>query len=76
MNLSDRERKLLVSLGIVVVLMAVWILFLKPSSEPIILPDDLFPAASPTAVVPGGTGTATGSPTFVIPVGARDPFKG
>ena len=79
MNLSGRERKLLIALGVVVLLMAVWFLFLRPSSEPVVLPDDLFASPTPSVVVsPGAEGTGAGgtvSPSFVIPADARDPFR-
>ncbi|MFM8999042.1 MAG: hypothetical protein ACKOKE_03060 [Actinomycetota bacterium] len=77
MNLSGRERKLLIALGVVVVLLAVWFLFLRPSSEPIVI-EEILPSVTPSAVVtPDAPGTpgAIGSPTFVVPAGARDPFK-
>lgn len=79
MNLNARERKLLIALGVVVVLLLVWFVFLRPSSEPVVL-DDLFPPASPSAVASpsagsGGAVDANGVPLFVIPPDARDPFS-
>ena len=78
MNLSGRERNLLIALGIVVVLMAVWFVFLRPSTEPIVI-DEILPSVTPSVVVsPGAEGTGAGgtvSPSFVIPADARDPFR-
>lgn len=78
MNLSGRERKLLIALGVVVLLMAVWFLFLRPSTEPIVI-EEILPSVSPTVVIsPDAGGGSTGvpaSPTFVVPAGARDPFR-
>jgi hypothetical protein len=79
-NLSGRERKLLVALGVVVLVMAVWFLFLRPSDEPIVI-EEILPSPSPTVVLSpdagagGGSTGGSASPTFVIPTGARDPFK-
>lgn len=76
MNLSSRERKLLMALAAVVLLMAVYFLFLRGGGSGDVAVPEIFPSSGPTTVVPGGTGTVTGSPTFVVPPGARDPFKG
>lgn len=73
MNLSGRERRLVIALGVVILAGAVWLLFLRPSGSAEVDLTELFPPASPTAVAPPAASTA--SPTFVIPVGARDPFS-
>lgn len=73
MNLSARERRLVIVLGAVLsVMVVVFLLGRLGGGSAAEVPDLVLPTASQTAVpMP----PPTGSPTFVIPVGARDPFK-
>lgn len=77
MNLSARERKLLVSLGVVVLVMAVYFLFLRGDGGGEVAVPDLFPSSGPTVVISpsGDDAPVDASPVFAIPPGARDPFK-
>lgn len=73
MNLSPRERRLLIVLGVVLVVMvAVFVVGrLGGGGSAAEVPDIVFPTESPSvAVVVPST-----SPVFVVPPGARDPFK-
>lgn len=72
-NLSSREKRLIVALGVVVVLLAAYFLFLRGGDE--VLVPDIFPENSPAVVVPP-IAQPEASPTFVIPPTARDPFGG
>lgn len=83
MDLSGRERKLLIALAVVVVATVVFLVFLRPDgSEDVAIPD-LFPSPTVSMVVggseDGGTPVASPSATptsFVVPPDARDPFGG
>lgn len=77
MNLNPRERKLLIALGGVVLVMAVYFLFLRGDGGGEVAVPEIFPSSGPTTIVsPDSDGAEpSGSPTFVVPVGARDPFK-
>lgn len=75
MNLSARERRLLVALGVVVVLVAVWLLVVRPSEAPTSI-EESFPTVSPSVVVtPPSSDGGSLDARFVVPVGAHDPFK-
>lgn len=83
MELSGRERRLLVILGAVVLLTVGYLVFLRlrPSEGDVTIPD-LFPSPTVSAVVDGDgdVGTPVESPSatptaFIVPAGARDPFK-
>lgn len=72
MNLSSRERRLLIVLGAVLVVMVVVFVLGRLGGSPAEeVPDLTFPGPSVTAPAP----LPTVSPTFVVPGGARDPFK-
>lgn len=75
MNLSDRERRLLVALAAMVVIMAVYFLVLRGdgAADEVAIPD-LFPSPTVSEVV--ATPQASPTPTgFVVPPDARDPFR-
>lgn len=67
--MSGRERRLLAVLGAIVVIALGYFLFFGGDDVEIEGLD--LPQASPSAVV----ASPTVSPTFAVPVGARDPFK-
>lgn len=69
MNVSGRERRLLMVLGGVVLLLAVYFLFFR-GGETVEVPDE-----GPIPVVTQAIPTIGPSPTFVVPPGARDPFR-
>lgn len=70
MNLSDSERRLAVILGAVLLLLAIYTLFLRGSDVVADIPDAPVPTASVAPASPSG------SPVFVVPPGSRDPFGG
>lgn len=69
-SLSSRERRLIVVLGSVLLIVVGYLFLGRGGGEVIGLPD----AGQPTPVVTSPA--VTGSPTFAIPPGARDPFGG
>lgn len=71
-NLSARERRLALVFGAVLLLFAVYFLFLRGGDE--VAVPDVFPDNPPVVVTPQGTQPDT-SPAFVIPPSARDPFR-
>lgn len=72
MNLNPRERRLLMILGGVIVLILAYVLFLRGGGDEVAIPE-LFP--TPSVESPTVAPSPTASPSFVIPAGARDPFK-
>lgn len=72
MNLSARERRLLIVFGALLVITLLVFLLGRLGGEDVAVevPEIVFPSSSPSAMV-----VPTGSPAFVVPVGARDPFK-
>lgn len=83
MQLSGRERKLLIALGVVVLVTVLYLAFLRPGGDDEVTIPDLFPSPTVSTVV-GGNGdgaTPVASPSatptaFVVPADARDPFGG
>lgn len=71
-NLSARERRLALVFGAVVLLFAVYFLFLRGGDE--VAVPDVFPDNPPAVVTPAIV-QPEASPTFVIPPSARDPFR-
>lgn len=69
MNLSDRERRLLLILGGVIVVFVAYFLFFRGGDA------DPVPIDIPVEVVTPAEPSVQPSPVFVIPAGARDPFK-
>lgn len=70
MNLSGRERRLLIALAVIIVLGVGFLALRSGADEPLDL--GLFPSASPSLSSPS---TPPSSPTFVVPSGLRDPFQ-
>lgn len=71
-SLSDRERRLVVVFGALLLILGIYLVFLRGGDDEVAIPD-LFPSPSATAVIPA---PPQSSPAFVIPPGARDPFGG
>jgi hypothetical protein len=69
-GLSARERRLLVILGGVLVIMVGVFLLGRGGGSAEGVPDLVFPTPSVTASTPAPSAT----PSFVVPSGARDPF--
>lgn len=72
MNLSDRERRLLIILAVFILVAGAATLLLRGGDEVADL--EPFPTASPTAQVSISPASPTPS-VFVVPPGTRDPFK-
>lgn len=74
MNLSARERRLvIVFVSVLFVSLVVFLLGRLGGGSTSPVPELVLPTVSPTSVpMP----EAAASPTFIVPVGARDPFKG
>ncbi|MFM7719148.1 MAG: hypothetical protein ACKO8G_06655 [Actinomycetota bacterium] len=71
MNLSARERRLILIAAVVVLLIgAYWVFFRGDSGSEV---PDLFPDAVPTPEV--FVLSPTPAPTFTVPPDARDPFS-
>lgn len=70
-GLSSRERRLLVVLGAVLVVMVGVFVLGRGGGGAVEIPDVVIPtpSVSPSGPVPSS------SPSFVVPVGARDPFS-
>lgn len=71
MKLSPRERRLILFLGVILLGFVAYVTLLGGGGGQDALPD-LLPTTSPPAVVSPSPVPST----FVVPVGARDPFKG
>lgn len=69
-SLSSRERRLIVVLGSILLIVVAYLFLGGGDGEVIGVPD----VGQPTPVVTSPA--PSGSPTFVIPPGARDPFGG
>lgn len=70
-GLNERERRLLFVFGALLLILGVYLVFLR-GSDTVTIPD-LFPTPAPTEVSPA---VSPVSPVFTIPPGARDPFGG
>lgn len=72
MNLSDREKRLLLILGAFILVVGAAVVLLRGGGEAVEV--EPFPTASPTVEV--SVSPASPTPTvFVVPPGTRDPFK-
>lgn len=73
MNLSDREKRLLLVLAAFILIVGAAMVLLRGGEDAAEL--EPFPTASPTVEV--SVSPASPTPTvFVVPSGTRDPFKG
>lgn len=70
MNLSSRERRMISILGLVLLAFALSRVLL--GGEAVEQVPDLFASPSPVVVIPS---SVPSQPVFVVPPGARDPFK-
>lgn len=71
MNLSPRERRLILVLGVVMLALVAYFTLLRGGGAS----EDVLPDLLPTTAPPSAVSPSPVPSTFVVPVGARDPFK-